>query len=61
MSFINKFFTEDKFTYDALGVTAYVFDDSLTAQFVSECLIPFREAYIKEEKLNEIVAEVQFG
>ena len=55
MSFIDKYFTEDKTTYAAQGITAYVFDDSLAVQFVSECLVPFREAYIKEDKLNEIV------
>ncbi len=57
MSFIDKYFTEDKVTYAAHRITAYVFDDSLTAQFVNECLVPFREAYIKEENLNEIVAD----
>lgn len=57
MSFIDKYFTEDKVTYAAFGITAYVFDDSLSSHFVSECLVPFREAYIKDEKLNEIVAD----
>ena len=57
MPFIDKYFTEDKVTYAAHGIIAYVFDDSLTAQFVNECLVPFREAYIKEEKLNEIIAD----
>lgn len=57
MAFIDKYFTEDKTTYAAHGITSYVFNDSLTAQFISECLVPFREAYIKEEKLNEIVSE----
>lgn len=57
MSFIDKYFTEDKVTYAAFGITAYVFDDSLTAQFVNECLVPFREAYIKEEKLNNLVTD----
>ncbi|MBR3744597.1 MAG: DUF1837 domain-containing protein [Bacteroidales bacterium] len=55
MAFIEKFFTEDSVTYAELGITAYVFDDTKTAQFISECLVPFREAYIKEEKLVEIV------
>lgn len=55
MAFIDTYFKEDKITYAAHGITAYRFDDSLTAQFVSECLVPFREAYIKEEKLVEIV------
>jgi len=57
MPFIDKYFTEDKVTYAALRITAYVFDDSLTAQFVNECLVPFREAYIKEDKLNKIVED----
>lgn len=57
MSFIGKYFTEDKVTYTALGITAYVFEDSLSAQFVSECLTPFREAYIKDDQLKEIVAD----
>lgn len=29
-----------------------MFDDTKTAQFISECLVPFREAYTKEEKLK---------
>ena len=57
MPFIDKYFIKDTTTYAALGITAYVFDDTKTAQFVSECLVPFREAYIKEEKLVEIVNE----
>lgn len=55
MPFINNYFTEDNTTYAAYGIKAYVFDGTKTAQFISECLVPFREAYIKEEKLVEIV------
>lgn len=55
MAFIDKYFTEDKTTYAAQGITAFVFDDTKKAQFISECLVPFREAYINEEKLVEIV------
>lgn len=55
MAFIKKFFTEDKTTYAAQGITAFIFDDTKKAQFISECLVPFREAYVKEEKLVEIV------
>lgn len=55
MPFIDKYFTEDNSTYAAYGITAYVFDDKNTAQFIRECIVPFREAYIKEAKLVEIV------
>lgn len=55
MSFINNYFTEDTTTYAKYGIKAYVFDGTKAAQFISECLVPFREAYIKEEKLVEIV------
>lgn len=55
MAFIDKYFTEDKTTYSAYGITAYVFNDALSAQFINDCLVPFREAYIKEEKLVQIV------
>lgn len=55
MPFINKYFTEDNTTYAVYGIKAYKFDGSKTTQFVTECLVPFREAYIKEEKLIEIV------
>ena len=54
---ISDYFTEDRVTYSALGIVMYVFDDSKTASFVRECLIPFRRAYISDEKLDRIEAK----
>lgn len=59
MAFIDKYFTEDKTTYAAQGIAAYIFDDTKKEQFISECLVPFREAYIEEEKLVEIVEDFE--
>lgn len=57
MPFIAKYFTKDDTTYAAHGIVAYVFDDSQRSDFINDCLVPFREAYIKEEKLVQIVKD----
>ncbi len=57
MPFIAKYFIEDKTSYASLGIVAYEFDDSQRANFISDCLVPFREAYINEEKLVQIVKD----
>lgn len=55
MPFIAKYFKEDKTTYASQGIVAYEFDNSQRANFINECLVPFREAYIKEAKLVQII------
>jgi len=54
---ISGYFTEDRVTYSTIGIVLYVFDDSKTTSFVKECLIPFRRAYISDEKLDRIEAK----
>lgn len=56
---ISDYFTEDRVTYSTLGIVLYVFDDSKTAPFVTECLIPFRRAYLSDERLDKIEAKKQ--
>lgn len=56
---IHNYFTEDKAKYAAQGIVLYVFDDTRTDAFVTECLIPFRRAYLSDEKLNKIEAKKQ--
>lgn len=56
---IHDYFTEDRAKYAAQGIVLYIFDDSKTANFVKECLIPFRRAYLSDEKLDKIEAKKQ--
>lgn len=54
---IARFFDIDDTTYAAKGVVVYKFKDELLDEFVSEFLLPFRQAYITDEELAEGVAE----
>lgn len=56
---IHNFFTENRAKYAAQGIVLYVFDDAKTADFVNECLIPFRRAYLSDEKLDRLEAKKQ--
>ncbi len=58
MAFVTKYFTKDD-TYFAKGITLYVFDEKKTNEFVIDCLLPFRRAYITDEKLDKIEAKKQ--
>lgn len=58
MPFVAKYFTKDN-TYSAKGITMYVFDEKKTNEFVTDCLLPFRRAYITDEKLDHIEAKKQ--
>lgn len=58
MAFVSKYFTKDD-TYIAKGITLYVFDETKTTAFVKDCLLPFRRAYITDEKLDKIEAKKQ--
>ena len=56
MAEISDYFTHDASLYPKSGLEFYVFDSSKSIAFVQDCLIPFREAYISEEKLSHIVS-----
>jgi hypothetical protein len=56
---IHQYFTEDRAKYAIQGIVLYVFDDTRTTAFVTECLIPFRRAYLSDEKLCKIEAKKQ--
>lgn len=56
MANISDYFTYDKSLYSKSGLKFYVFDNKKATSFVQDCLIPFREAYISEEKLTHIVS-----
>lgn len=56
MAEISDYFTHDANLYPESGLEFYVFDSSKSIAFVQDCLIPFREAYISEEKLSHIVS-----
>lgn len=54
---ISRFFTIDDTTYADNGVVVYGFKDELLDEFVTEFLLPFREAYISKEELDAGIAE----
>jgi hypothetical protein len=45
---ISRFFTIDDTIYADKGVVVYGFKDELLDEFVTEFLLPFREAYISK-------------
>ncbi len=56
MAAISDYFNFDTSLYPASGLCFYIFDNTKTASFVQDCLVPFREAYIATDKLNHIVS-----
>ena len=56
MAAISDYFNFDTSLYRASGLCFYIFDNTKTASFVQDCLVPFREAYIATDKLNHIVS-----
>ena len=54
---ITRFFEIDNATYADKSVVVYRFKDELTDEFVSELLLPFRQAYISDEELEAGVDE----
>lgn len=56
MSLVSDYFRLSTRLYPSSGLAFYVFDSHKTKRFVNDCLIPFREAYISEEKLSHIVS-----
>lgn len=57
MANISDYFKNDTSLYPGSGLCFYVFDSTKAAAFIQDCLIPFREAYIEEDKLNHIVTK----
>lgn len=56
---ISDYFTEDKAKYAAHSIVLYVFDEAKTVSFVTECLLPFRRAYLSDEKLDFLESKKQ--
>lgn len=54
---ISRFFEIDVDSYADKGVVVYGFKDELLDKFVSEFLLPFRDAYISKEELESGIAE----
>ena len=52
---LTHYFHKDNTLYPSSGLIFWVFDSTKVTNFVQDCLIPFREAYIEETKLVEIV------
>lgn len=58
---ISRFFDMDEATYKDKEVVVYKFKDGLLDEFVSEFVMPFRQAYISDEELDEGIAEEIWG
>lgn len=54
---ISPFFDIDIDTYSDKSVVVYKFKDELTDKFVSEFILPFRQAYISDEELKSGIEE----
>lgn len=51
----SDFFKKDETTYAAEGIIAYRYDSTKDIEdFVKECLVPFRLAYIRDEQIDRI-------
>lgn len=53
---ISRFFEIDVDSYADKGVVVYGFKDELLDEFISEFLLPFRDAYISKEELDAGIA-----
>lgn len=51
---LSKYFTEDKVTFAAQGIVLYNFDESKSAEFINEMMVPIRNAYISDKKIKKI-------
>lgn len=54
---LSRYFTTDDTMYADKGVVVYGFKDELIDEFVTEFLLPFRDAYISKEELDAGIAE----
>lgn len=56
MASIASYFSLDNSLYPASGIKFYKFDNSKSASFITDCFIPFREAYIEDTKIVQNIA-----
>ena len=54
---LSEYFTLDTTIHPEKGILFYTFDNSKRVEFIKECLLPFREAYIGKEKIYSIVKD----
>jgi len=54
---MQKYFTKDDITYQADNIVVFDFDDSKSAQFIQDFIIPFRQSYYSDEDLAYEVDE----
>lgn len=52
---LSSYFKLEKSLYPKSGLHFYVFDDKNSKNFVADCLVPFREAYIANKEVERIV------
>lgn len=55
MKNLSDYFTLDTTIHPGKGVMFYTFDNAKRMEFIQDCLLPFREAYIESKKLQDIV------
>lgn len=54
---LSDYFSLDSSIHPDKGIKFYIFDETKRKEFVQDCLLPFREAYIDTKKLYDIVNE----
>lgn len=57
MGAISDYFSQDTSLYPGSGLVFFVFDDTKKDSFITDCLVPFREAYIEDAILTYIVSK----
>lgn len=54
---LRKYFTEDRTWYETKGVVLYRFDDSKKSEFIQEMMVPMRDMFVSEEKIQRELAD----
>lgn len=57
MKKLSDYFTLDTTIHPKKGIMFYTFNNAKRMEFIQDCLLPFREAYIESKKLQDIVTE----
>lgn len=57
MKKLSDYFTLDTTIHPGKGIMFYAFNNAKRIEFIQDCLLPFREAYIESKKLQDIVNE----
>lgn len=52
MKNLSDYFTLDTTIHPGKGVMFYTFDNAKRMEFIQDCLLPFREAYIESKKIT---------